>query len=903
MDQQSVRLRSTSRGAIGDAGGPQLPHYRLSPPTLGTRVLRRLPLLSTLSSTVGQPFTGPGRVCLVCGPAGAGKTVLLADWVQRWRLDNTDTSFAWLGLDERDNDVHTLWSSISAAIAEPATGLDALTVAAEPGRLPEVTAPEFVSALTSALGDTGHPICLVLDDAHVLHDRTALDSLISFIRWAPSNVTTVISARHEPPLAWPQYQLEGRLTRVDSRDLALDSAEAAAILADHSVVLSPDLLATLMTLTRGWAAMVRLAAFYLLSRDDAESAVNEFAHSPRAVSDYLVGELLASLPQPLTRFLISTAPAESFTIELAEELSGQDAAQLIDTLERLNFPITLSTHGDEPTWFSYHPLLREHLRAELRRSAPEREADLHARAAQWFTAHNRHVDALVHLSRTHDPAQLAAFVERFGLSVIMDGRGSEMFHVLDGADTDCADDSFLLLLRALAALDAGDSLSALTYLDAAKAIGPPDSEASLRERWRALVLAIEVGTAVLTSDPSSTLLYRLQQRAATGDLDIDCYTHSQLGEAWMFSGDLTASEEHLRKAIALAQLLGRHRVVLRCLARLAMTAEFVGEISAATSWAHTALEFAERNNLANQVDVPRCDATAAFADYLRGVPKTSGAEGDRRHQGPVSLPDESVPAAGWRVAVLDELVSFDEATDLHAAARTLRKDMIRLLTEATYPAAKSAILPHVQRICLRVGGTEWADQLIDIAEGELGRTAETQLSRAEVLASRGRIVDARRTLSDVLSSDVGIPATTISAWLLQAVLDSRADRDTSADQALMRALSLAEQTSVLRPFIDAGPPVRRLLALHHGRFGDLGEFADATRQHIEPAQNVTTPALTPSETNILRHLASGATSEQIARELYVSVNTIKSHLRGVYRKLGVTSRREALVAARTIGLL
>ncbi|MFD0364020.1 LuxR C-terminal-related transcriptional regulator [Nocardia sp. GCM10030253] len=830
--------------------------------------------------------------------------MLLADWVQRQRrLDNAATSFVWLGLDERDNDVHTLWSSISAAIADPATGLGAPTAAVEPFRLTAATAPEFVSALTSALGAAGHAICLVLDDAHVLHDRIALDSLTSFIRWTPANVTTVVSARHEPPLAWSQYQLEGRLTRVDSRDLALDSSEAAAILADHSVVLSPDLLATMMTLTRGWAAMVRLAAFYLLSRDDAETAVNEFAHSPRAVSDYLVGELLASLPKSLTRFLIWTSPAESFTTELAEELSGQDAARMIDTLERLNFPITHATHNDEPTWFSYHPLLREHLRAELHRTVPEREADLHARAAQWFLARNRHIDALVHMSRMHDPAQLASFAERFGLSVIMDGRGSEMFRVLDGVDTD-AEDSFLLLLRAVAALDAGDSLLALTYLDAARATGPPDAGPPCRERWRALVLAIGVATAVLTSDSSLPLLLRqLQQRAATGDLDIDCYTHTQLGEAWMFSGDLTAGEEHLRKAIALARLSGRHRVVLRCLARLAMTAEFVGEISAATSRARTALEFAERHHLGNQVDVPRCDATAAFANYLRGVPNESGAEGNRRHQEPVSLSDESVPAAGWRVAVLEGLACFDGATDPHAAARTLRKDMIRLLTEVTYPAAKAVVLPHVQRICLRVGGIEWADQLIDIAEGELGRTAETLLSRAEVLATQGRTVDARRTLSDVLSSDVGVPATTISAWLLEAVLAWRADRDVRAHDALTRALSLAERTSVLRPFIDAGPPVRQLLALHHGRFGDLGGFAEATRQQIEPAQNVTLPALTPSETNILRHLTSGATSEQIARELYVSVNTIKSHLRGVYRKLGVTSRREALVAARTIGLL
>ncbi len=292
-----------------------------------------------------------GPLTLVSASPGTGKTALLASWAAS---PGSDLDVGWLSLDRDDNWAPRFWAGVERAL----TGRARVRPAGEPVR-------RIVDLVTRR----DRPVALVLDDFQELESRSVLTAVQTLIDRAPPQLHVVLSTRADPRLRLHRLRLAGALTQVRAADLALTHEETRALLGPVAGGLTSEEVETLRTRTEGWAAGIRLAALSLERADDPGRFVRRFAGDDRAVADYLLGEVLERQTPDRQRFLLRTSVPDVLTAELAEELTGsRSAAADLGRLEADNFLI--SSDGDREVVFRYNGLLREFLRAELRRTLP-----------------------------------------------------------------------------------------------------------------------------------------------------------------------------------------------------------------------------------------------------------------------------------------------------------------------------------------------------------------------------------------------------------------------------------------------------------------------------------------------------------------------------------------------------
>jgi LuxR family maltose regulon positive regulatory protein len=346
----------------------------------------------------------------------------------------------------------------------------------------------------------------------------------------------------------------------------------------------------------------------------------------------------------------------------------------------------------------------------------------------------------------------------------------------------------------------------------------------------------------------------------------------------------------------------RDAAALQCETHLAAVAAAEGDLAMMGTRARTALAIAESRDWAG---TSRC----AYAYALLGVEAYERLEKDRAKEyttlatglldGPVD------PTIELFVSTLDAMADFDAAEDPHRVVAVLRENWQRLGDKTIAPALVAYAAPVQQRMALLVGEWMWAADVVDQVRQLLGEGGEHALLRAIQYAQKGKVSSTRRLLRGVLDGELPVisPGTTLYAWLLEAHLAERCAESHRAHEALTEALSLAAPHTAMRPFRDAGHSVRMLLARGAGRFGRLDAFAARVLAHLPAAVPDPTDGLTERERALLTELPSMRTAEEIAHTMFVSVNTVKTHLRGIYRKLGVSHRRDAITVARQRGLL
>ncbi|WP_227998930.1 LuxR C-terminal-related transcriptional regulator [Nocardia australiensis] len=832
------------------------------------------------------------RVLLVCAPAGSGKTVLLADWVRR-HVSRTlpRVRIAWHTAIDGVDDAATMWAELSAELGVTTVGRDGLST-------PMAKAADLARALSTAK----IPTVLVIDDAHLVTDQFALAGLEEFLHYAPPNVSVVISGRFDPPVRWHTLDLGESLIRIGAAELALDRAQTAMLCAQHGCELTDTELDALMDLTRGWAVLVRIAATYLAAHQhDRAAAIAGLARPSHAVTDFLVGELIAAVSESTCRFLRRTSVPASFTVELAQELAGPDATVALDDLERLSFPIDYTTDG-ENLWFGYHPLLRSYLLAEAERLDGDLMAELHLRSARWYCGAGRALAALPHLLIGPDRSHLLEFLRDTGPAIVLAGDGTALLNQITRDAPNISDDPFIWLLRAVNALIHGDMTDALAYLDL---IGAryTEAESFVPGTWlRSLLLAVTADTAVTTGVTLGELVIP-DQIPATGQPDIDCYTAIQTATAIVVRGDVVRGEEQLRSALALAEHVGHPRLSLRAITRLAIAAGISGTITSMRGRAERALEVAAEHGLYQSPDTGQAVAMAAMAAYLKGEEWDVEQVTDMLI-GHLDRDGSTSPTAGWHSHVVGRLLACDASTDKYAATDALRSSMVELLEQHPVAATTGGLIPHVIWALLRVREHHTARLLVNLAQRALGDTNSDLILAQAALALDANKPRAARALVEPMLTDAGTlhPVTAITGWLLLAAEQDRDGSAVKTTRSLANALRIAAPDSLIRPFLDV-PDGIRLLDSYAGRFGHDDAFADKIRNHPAAHHRTSQPTLTGTELTVLKQLPSGRTAQQIATDLGVSVNTVKTHLRGIYSKLGTNSRNNALTEARHIGLL
>ncbi|MFR9772543.1 LuxR C-terminal-related transcriptional regulator [Nocardia sp. SC052] len=862
--------------------------------------LRRIPAAARSAAEIpALPFTpiprpdlyaaadsmsGTGHVLLLRAPAGTGKSVLAADWAARHAAGGSDV--AWLTVTEQLDDATSLWTVLHERF-EIATTTDACPPAA------------YAAALVETLAARTTPTILVLDDAHLLTDPLLLAGIEYFLHHAPPTVTTMLCARSAPPIRWHVLELHARLTRWGAGELAFTADEIDALCRHHGCELTGAELDALGALTRGWAALVRIAAIHLAAgSDDRAAALAVLARPARAVTDFLLGELVEVLPPTLRRFLTCTSIPVAFTEHLADELVGGGAGHSLHELDLIGFPID-SVVRDGDVWFSCHPLVRAYFLAEARRLGPHVCAELHRRSARWLRTAGLPETALPHQLASADHEQLCEFLSACALRMVLDGTGRTLFDHLARSAPALLDDPFLWLVRVVDALVAGSAAAAVACLDTAAARRAAKASFADAQRLDALTLAATIDVAATTG---AVLPESPEDVAPTGDPDLDAYTEIQIATAFVAGGAVTRGEQLLHSGLALAEHAGRPRLVLRALTRLAFAADAVDAATAMRDRAARALAIAEEHGLLETTDAVQATAVAAYGAYLQG--ETPGAAQI------ASVLTERVdhdgshgPVAGWRAHVVGRLLDLERAEEQSAAVDALRRSLLVLLEHKAVPAATGSLILPVVWALLRVHDARTAQLLVERARGIVGELPEVRLADAALHTAADRRKATCAVLEPLLDRAGELrPVSAVTGWLLYSAAQHESRAPAKALAALENALGSATPHRLLRPFLDV-PAAMPLLDSYAGRLGRAESFAESIRRHPAARRRPAYPALTHTEMTVLKQLPSGRTAQQIAEDLGVSVNTVKTHLRGIYGKLGTNSRVDALHHARRGGLL
>ncbi|MEU5692392.1 AAA family ATPase [Actinosynnema sp. NPDC020468] len=883
----SDRHDPEATGHERDPGHPVAP-AKLRVPLIEAPMVPRHRLAALLDAHTTSATAAP-PVTVVTGPAGAGKTTALAMWARR----PESTRVAWVTLDADDNTAAYLRAAVREALVEAiGSGGDG----SEPP-LPDATAePDFPALLIAALDHLASPVHLVVDDVHLLHDRNALRDLELLVRHTPGPLRLVLVGRHVPSLRLSRLRLEGRLRVVGERDFAFTREEAEELFAHHRVGLDPAEVDLVLRRTGGWTAGLRLAALALAGSASAPVRPAAFTGALPAVADYLAEEVLAPHGERARRMLAAISVCEQVSADLAAAVAEEpEAGRLLRELHRTH--ALVSTVDETDGWFRCHPLLRDHLSAELDRVRPRDRHRLHHVAATWHRDHGRPLVAIEHAVHGKRPDLTADLVGHHGVVEVLCGNGSRLHELVTAVARPLSERPLAALVGAVAALDAGD-VAAADWL-----LGHVGEGAATSDRTRALHATARLHRARFHGDLAKPLRALSATRAGrTGDAAVDVLARRERGIAELWSGRLDEAEDDLRHALDEAVRADFHRAELDCLAHLAAVAAARGDSTAVAHQAGLALDVAAARGWEDDASCAVVHAVLA-ADAHRRLDDVAARA--RATKAVAVLPDAADRVVELAVSAAHAITAFDGADDPHALVSTLWKQWRGFADPHVAPHLAAEVVPSAQRLALRVGEQHWAAELTDYVESLLGPSAEHALVQAVLLAHRGRAGQARKLVEPVLRGESAavVPGTLVDAWVLEVTLLLREGNDQQAHDALRTALAAAEPLYALRPFYNAGKPVRDLLARGAGRFGRLDRFATTVMTTVPTTTAAQPEGLTTRERALLVELPSMRTAEEIAVSMFVSVNTVKTHLRGIYRKLGVSQRREAVVVARQRGLI
>ncbi|MGH3745857.1 MAG: LuxR C-terminal-related transcriptional regulator [Micromonosporaceae bacterium] len=881
-------------------------NIRLDTPLLTSRLtvppapgmVERPRLNEALDHTATRP------IVLVSAPAGWGKTALLSNWART----GDSSAVAWLTVEPED-DRARLWQYVAASLR--AAGVPPVTTAPLAVR----TGPDtrYLSHLAEVLWRSSQPVTLVVDDAHHA-DPQSLDGLEFLVRHARGRFRLVLSGRVDPPLPIHQWRVACVLTELRARELAFTETEAAQLLAQGGYRLNTRQVRALHVKTEGWPAGLRLAALALPHHPDHDQFVDEFDGEHDTVADYLRAEVLWALSPQAQRVLRDTSVLTHLSGGLVDALTGgADGERTLSDLHREN--AFIEANGGRPPWYRLHPCFADLMHLELRRRAPERIPELHRRAASWHTAHGRPHEALGHTLATEDwdraTSILAADWPDLMVAVHSETPRRDVptppQHVLSA-------DPELTLAYAAHRLSLGDRPETKVLLQLAcqhhelRAAGRP-------ERFRLISGALKLTDAQLDGDagyveshaePFLAYAKELLGEDRLAQVRARAVACSALGAVRQNVGDVDGAEAALQDGVEAAQRAGLALTKCACSGRLALLHATRGELRAAEHAAHAALESypgphrqpgpSSRAYLALAIVCHQRRQLDDAEGFLELAIESRGAGSEQLFAAACTvlrallLQAREDPAQAWRVL---------RAGRLEVAAQGPSDYISNWLTAAD---------ADLQTLC---GDPAAARKLLtrQLADGN-GASAELILSLARAHLAAGDPAAAAAALRDSEHHHATHSLSLqLEAGVLRALVASATGDTALAEQLLERQLRLAEPEANLHAFLQAGPALRGPLLRHldsgtaHWSMvksllesGNTRTAGDTKpRTHGEP--------LTAREAKVLRYLQSTLSNQEIAVELSLSIHTVKTHLRNIYRKLGVRGRRSAVRAARDQQLL
>jgi LuxR family maltose regulon positive regulatory protein len=894
-------------GPTDASAGVPLLTSKLAVPVLPNGLVIRRRLVEMLDAGVRGPLT------VLSAPAGWGKTALLNACV---RAGGPIQPVTWLTVEPEDEG-DRFWSYLHFALNTSGVtkGEDHQAVPA-PGFVPHNV---YLAQLANALARLQAPVVVVLDDFHELSDPAVPDGLEFLLRHTAGRLRLVIATRVDPALPLHRWRLSGELTELRTRELAFTLTETAELLARHGVELPEGHLAALHAHTEGWPAGLRLAALAMRDHPDPPRFVDLFSGDQHDIAEYLTGEVLADLPPDVRYALMCTSVLERVCGGLVDALAGRtDGARILADLERRN-AFTVPITGHYP-WYRYHQLFGELLRAELGRRMPEQVPQLHRAAASWYADHDLPADALRHALAARDWRNATALVvKHWPALVLCRGNGALRTLVPPPPPDDAArTDPELALAYAADGLDLGDLGAAEGYLRLADG-HRSRLTADRRDRFTLMTAAFQLAKAQLAGDSGNVLSFaaRLIALAPPADLTAEksredasvwAIAFTARGGAHLNDGDLAAAADALGAGHAAAEEAGLPCAQLLCAGKLALLRGLRGELRSADSSARAALALppcAGRCRLIGgayaylalalvRYEWDRLDDAERYLELAAGT-------GD-----PVAEP---ILTAGIAIARAGVLRARGELAAGYEVLVSARRD----LGANASPFLREWLTATEADLRTYYGDTDTArDVLIPLLEGRRRASPIVSVALARAYLRDDEPGAAARVLpawAEDRSDGPALPLR-LEAGLLAAVTSRLAGDDHRASALLERVLQLAEPEGFRRLFTRGGPQLRQLLVdqLDAGTayWSTVSEALKATT--TPPAEGSLPPAtlvepLSDRELTVLRYLQGALSNLEIASDLSLSVNTVKTHVRSIYRKLHAAHRREAVLKARQLRLL
>jgi len=850
---------------------------------------------------------GSARVTVVSAPPGSGKTVLLRSWIgQAGRRDCA----AWVPAGRDERDPQRFWLSVLAALRRTARGsrlVQPLTAA------PDLDGWAIVERLLADLAPLQDQLWLVIDDLQELGPE-ALGQLELLVLRAPPPLRFVLATRHDVRLGLHRLRLEGQLAEIRAADLRFSLAEARELFAAAGVELAEPALVTLQERTEGWAAGLRLAAMSLAGHPEPARFAEDFSGTERTVAEYLLAEVLDRQSCAVRRLLLRTSVLERVNGELADLLTGDEGGErVLQDLEEANaFVVSLDPAR---TWFRYHQMFADLLQLELRRTAPGEVAALHLAASGWFAAHECPVEAIRHAEAAGDWALASRLLASNWPGLYLDGQSATIHELLAGFPGEAgAPDAELAAVTAADELAYGSLEAAERYLGLAER-GEESVSAGRRAQFEVLLgvvrllLARQRGNLATVADEARRLLGFAEAPGtaspAVGE-ELRALALISLGIAEYWAQRFDEAERQLELGGALARRIGRPFLEFMGLAHQAAVAVESSFEQAAERGRQT-VELARRHGWTDEPPLGVAYLVLAGVLAWQGRPNEAELWVQRAER---TVKAEADPPAGVALLYIRGLVELVRGQDADALAALQAAERLAGRLASPHPIAEP-VRVWLMRALVRLGETERVEQVI----AELGEQERDHGSVRIVMAVLRLAQDepyaALGVLAPVLDNSVPVrwQAELVEAFLLQAIAwDALGDQD-AAGRALERAVDYAEPDGVLLAFLVHPAPgllerqIRHRTA-HAALITKIQDLLAGNRSAPLPAGS--RPPLEPlrqSELRVLRYLPTNLTAPEIAAELYVSLNTVKTHVRNLYAKLGTHRRAEAVARARALGLL
>ena len=845
------------------------------------------------------------RVVQVSAPAGSGKTFLLRSWIAAEGLSERT---AWVSVARQEHDPQVFWLSVLDSLRQTGAGSERVR---ELTAAPDLDGANVVRRLLEDLSSLREPLWLVIDDLHELQADQASRHMELLLGTAPPELRFVLLTRHDLRLGLHRLRVEEELTEIRGEDLRFTLEESRALLEAVAVRLSDDALESLVTTTEGWAAGLRLVALSLARHPDPERYAVSFSGRERAVADYLLAEVLERQSAEVRQLLLRTSLLERVSGPLADRLTGSSGSYgILVGLEDAGAFVTAV--DPQRTWFRYHHLFGDLLALELQRTAPQEVAGLHTIAAEWWAEHRYPVEAIRHAQAAENWGLAARLLADNWFGLYFDGRLATRRELLSGlpANVVAADPELVVLAaadkRAAGSLEETERYLGLAARMSASVLEDRRGRFTIALGFERFELARARNDLRAVAEEAQRLLAATE--ATEFDLGEEVRTRvlTDLGVAEMWAGRLEDSERHLEHGLAEARRISIPMLELHALAHRALLSVFRSR-EPVEQRAMQAIELARKHGWEETAPA----AAAAYvalggATVWRGQLREAESWLDLAER---VLGHDTQPTASMLHATRG-LLAF--ARGRHVEAAAAYRDAERMDSLLVMPHMFTARVQALKlRMLVRIGETEQVERALAEMDEEVRETSQVQVVLAALSLARDDPEAAADVLAPLLddSTPVMAPVWAIEALLLEAIARDALRDPGAASRALERALDVAEPGGLLLPFVlyPTAELLQRQARLRTTHASLIAEILNLLSGHTPAARSKDAAPLqeplSKSELRVLRYLPTNLPAPAIAAELFVSLNTIRTHLRNVYTKLGVHSRADAVQRARELGLL